>query len=78
MVIAVCSTNLVLQPGLAGSMDIRIGKRVSWSGEIDYCSSETCLPLSRLGNEWSAKKHVVRVVLLWLPEPGAGHLALTL
>lgn len=33
---------------------------------------------SRLGNEWSAKEHVVRMVLLRLPEPGAGHLALAL
>lgn len=33
---------------------------------------------SRLGNERSAKEHVVRMVLLRLPEPGAGHLALAL
>lgn len=33
---------------------------------------------SRLGNEWSAKEHVVRMVLLRLPELGAGHLALAL
>lgn len=55
---------------------------VSWSGQIDYrvdtCFSEACLPLSHLGNERSAKKHAVRVVLLRFPEPRAGHLALAL